>query len=184
VRFKIKIMQRRTVIKQLVFASGAIVLLPACLQKDGKASVTLKNIKIAASQEKLLAALTDTILPTTDTPGAKDIGAHLFVLRMVDDCYKKEDQQKFISGLAAFEKQTDSRFGKSFVACASAEREALLKDVEAKKTGDAGLEYFYGAVKGLTVQAFTSSKYYLTSVQGFKLVPGPYKGCVPVKKNV
>lgn len=175
-------MLRRTVIKQLVFATGAIVLIPSCMQDNDKASISLKKIKIAGNQEKLLAELTETILPTTDTPGAKDIAAHLFVLRMVDDCYKKEDQEKFIRGLTAFEKKTDSQFAKSFVKCTAAEKEMLLKELETKKNGDADLGYFYSSVKGLTVQLYTSSKYYLTNVQGFKLVPGRYKGCVPVKK--
>lgn len=175
-------MNRRKVIKELVFATGAIVLIPSCMQDKGKTSISLERIKISVSQEKLMAELTEAILPATDTPGANDIAAHLFVFRMMDDCYKKEDQEKFIRGLAEFEKKTDSQLGKSFVKCTAAEREILLKELEVKNAGDADLGYFYNSVKGLTVQAYTTSKYYLTTVVGFKLIPGRYKGCVPVKK--
>ena len=40
---------------------------------------------------------------------------------------------------------------------------------------------FYGTVKRLTVQSFTSSQYYLTKVQVFEMIPGRYHGCVPLK---
>ena len=176
-------MQRRTVIKQLALATGAIVLMPSCMQDNDKVSIQLKKIKIAGSQEKLLAELTETILPATDSPGAKDIAAQLFVLRMVDDCYKNEDQEKFMRGLAAFDKKADGQFGKSFTKCTAAEKETLVKELDTKKSGEADLAYFYNTVKGLTVQAYATSKFYLTNVEDFKLVPGRYKGCVPVKKT-
>jgi len=175
-------MQRRTLLKQLVFATGAVVLIPSCMQDTSKASILLKQISIGGSQEKLMAELAETIIPATDKPGAKDISAHLFALMMVDDCYKKQDQEKFIKGLRAFEKKTEAQFGKSFVKMSPAERETLLTEIEAKKTADADLEFFYGATKRLTIQAYTTSKFYLTNVQVYKLVPGHYSGCVPVKK--
>ena len=53
-------MQGRIVIKQLVFATGAIVLTPSCMQDNDKVSIPLKKIKIAGNQEKLLAELTST----------------------------------------------------------------------------------------------------------------------------
>jgi Gluconate 2-dehydrogenase subunit 3 len=129
-----------------------------------------------------LAELAETIIPKTDTPGAKDISAHLFALMMVDDCYKKEDQQKFLAGLKAFEAETKKQFNKSFTDCSQAERETLLTELDAKKAGNADLEYFYGTTKRLTVQAYTTSKFYLTNIQVYKLVPGKYYGCVPIKK--
>ena len=173
-------MHRRTLIKQLVFAAGAVVVIPSCVQDTGKASILLNNIKLNGSQEKLMAELAETLIPATDTPGAKDISAHLFALMMVDDCYKKEDQDKFISGLKAFEKKTDDRFGKTFVKMTPAERETLLKELEAAKDTDTDLGYFYNTSKKLTIQAYTTSKFYLTKVQVYKLVPGHFYGCVPV----
>ena len=175
-------MQRRTLIKQLVFATGAVLVIPSCMQDTGKSSILLKKIAIKGSQEKLMAELAETIIPATTTPGAKDISAHLFALMMVDDCYKKEDQEKFLKGLKAFEKKTEDQFGNTFIKMSAAERETLLKELEAKKTGDADLEYFYSTTKRLTIQAYTTSEFYLTKVQVYQLVPGHFSGCVPVKK--
>ena len=134
----------------------------------------------AAGGRVLLADVSETFIPKTDTPGAKDLSAHLFALKMLDDCYKKEDQQKFISGLKDFEKFVKEKKGKSFSDCSIPERESILNDVDKRESDDA-LSYFYSTQKNLTVQAYTTSKLYLTQVRDYKLVPGKYKGCVPAK---
>jgi Gluconate 2-dehydrogenase subunit 3 len=174
-------MQRRTVIKQLAFASGALLLIPSCMQSKNETSISLKKIKIDADQEKILAALTETIIPETGSPGAKAVLAHLFVLMMVDDCYTSADQQKFITGLKNFEANTKKQYSKSFINCTAVERELLLTELETKKSGDEELAYFYTTVKKLTIQAFTTSQYFLTEVKEYKLIPGHFSGCVPVK---
>lgn len=61
-----------------------------------------------------MAELCETILPATDTPGAKDLSAHLFVLKMIDDCYKKDHQQQFSNGLKDFKDKTKQDFDKGF----------------------------------------------------------------------
>src|SRR5436190_20685294 len=124
---------RRTLIKQFLAISAGAVLIPSCMQDKSKASILLKTIVIDGDQEKMLAELAETIIPKTDTPGAKDISAHLFALQMIDDCYEKEDQQKFIQGLAAFEKLTKDKFKKSFLECTPQQRQQLLSELEAKK---------------------------------------------------
>ena len=174
---------RRTAIKQFLFVSAGAALVPSCMQDKGKASIILKNISISGEQEKMLAELAETIIPKTETPGAKDISAHLFALKMVDDCYKKEDQQKFVQGLAAFEKTTKEKFGRSFYGCNTTQREQLMSEMEAKKDSKDADVQFYSSMKGLTIRAYTSSQFYLTKVQVYKLVPGPFKGCVPVNNS-
>lgn len=47
---------------------------------------------ISGTQKKLLGELSETLIPASDTPGAKDVSAHLFALMMIGDCYKKEDK--------------------------------------------------------------------------------------------
>jgi hypothetical protein len=55
--------------------------------------------------------------------------------------------------------------------------DAFSKDIP--KEGKA----FYTAVKRLTVQSFTTSKYFMMDVRKFEMAPGRYHGCVPVSKN-
>jgi Gluconate 2-dehydrogenase subunit 3 len=177
------IVNRRLALKQFVFISAGALLIPSCMQDKSKSAILLKNMTIDTDQEKLLAELTETIIPATTTPGAKDVSAHLFALTMLDDCYKKEDQQKFIRGLQQFEKTAHTTYSKSFTDCAIPEREALLTRMEANKQPAEDVSFFYFTLKRLTIQAYTSSKYYLTKVEVYELVPARYHGCVPVKKT-
>ncbi len=176
-------MQRRTLLKQMMYVTGGVIFLPSCLHHADKASILLKQISIDGDDEKTMAELCETIIPATDTPGAKDLSAHLFALMMVDDCYKKEDQQKFMKGLKAFNDKSKKDFNKSFVDLSPAEKQSLLDSLEAQKEGKDDLSYFYSTTKKLTIQAYTTSKFYLTKVQVYELVPGRYHGCVPVKKS-
>lgn len=172
---------RRSAIRQLFYISAGALILPSCLQDKSKSAILLKNMSIDAAQEKLLEELTETILPAGSTPGAKDIYAHLFALKMLDDCYKKEDQQKFVRGLKQFQSRTKKDWNKSFVEATPAQRQSLLKTIEANKGSKDDLAYFYATTKRLTIQAYTTSEYYLTKVQVYEMVPSRYHGCVPVR---
>ncbi len=175
-------MDRRTAIRNCFILSVGTAILPSCMQDRSKSGLLLKNIKINSGQEQMIAALADAIIPSTDTPGAKDVGAHLFVLMMIDDCYKPEEQEAFVTGLNQFEDLTRTKFKKEFVELSSAERTALLTEMEARKEEkDIEAIKFYKAVRGLTIQSFTGSQYYLTKVRVYEMVPGRYHGCVPVK---
>lgn len=126
-------MERRSAIKNLVVITGGFMLLPSCKSTPGKASVSLKNIKIDAGQEKLLAEIASTIIPATETPGAKEVGAHLFVLKMLDDMYEKEIRQNFITGLNYLDTDTKKHFDQSFANCSLDQKQKLLLDIESKK---------------------------------------------------
>lgn len=173
-------MNRRTVIKQFLFVSAGIAILPACYRTKDKASIELKNIQVGADQEKLLGEIAEAILPATETVGAKDISAHWFALKMIDDCYKKEDQQKFMQGLEQFEQSAKTKFGKSFSNCSPGQKESMLHEFESRKKPADESSFFYITMKNLTIRAYTTSQFYLTKIQVYKLVPGKFKGCVSV----
>ena len=179
-----KHMHRRLMVKQLVLATGAYLLLPACKENKNRSSAALHNMQVNGDQEALLAELAETILPKTDTPGAKDINAHLFTLVMIDDCMKKEDQQKFMSGLKDFEKAAKTELDKSFGESSPEQRRAFVAALDSVKKDDSSdLHFFYSNVKRFTVQAYTTSQYFLTKVQVYELVPGRYHGCIPIKPS-
>jgi hypothetical protein len=98
-------MNRRSAIRSFILVSAGASLLPSCLQKDNSsAKVVLNNIHVSGNQENILAALAENILPTTaSSPGASGLSSHAYVLMMVDDCFKKEDQEKFMQGFLQFE---------------------------------------------------------------------------------
>jgi hypothetical protein len=170
---------RRDTLKQLAFISIGMAIIPSCLSDRSKSSMLLKNLSISPANEAMLAELCEIIIPKTNTPGAKDISAHLFVLKMVDDCSPKDQQEVFIKGMEEFKKICKETTGKSLVDCNAEERQKITDLLLAMKTEDVPLVQFLGMVKGRTIQAYTSSEFYLTKVKVYELVPGRYQGCVP-----
>lgn len=177
-------MNRRTAIRNVVIISAGAGLLPACIQ-ESKGTIPLKSISVTAAQEKMLEALTESIIPATKNfIGAKDLRAHEFVLTMVDDCFSPEDQKKFTDGLEAFDKLSHDKSGQLFSSYTSRQKHLLLADIESKKDITENVLQFYGTVKRYTVQSFTSSEEYMTGIRKYKIVPGSgFKGCVPVNKT-
>lgn len=173
-------MNRRLALQRLALISAGIALLPSCMEDTSKSSILVKNFSITKNQEELLAELCETIIPKTNTPGAKDISAHLFALKMIDDCRSAEDQKKFVKGIIAFEDLSEKELNTSFVKASQEKRNSLLHMLE-KSAVRSDLEYFYMSAKQLTIQAYTTSRFYLTKVKVYELVPARYKGCVPVK---
>lgn len=172
---------RRFAIRQMLVASAGILLVPSCLEDRTKASFLLKNYSITADEEKLLAEIAETIIPKTSTPGAKDVYAHQFAMKMMDDCATKEEQESFVKGLKAFSEVAEQKAGVSFLKATPVQRASVLEELE-KRTGDESDELkFYKKMKSLTIRGYSSSQYFLTQVQVYNIIPGPFKGCVPVQ---
>ena len=172
---------RRVAIQQLLLIWAGVALLPSCLQNEQKVSVPLKTIRIDAADENMLAELAETILPKTDSPGAKEISAHLFALKMVDDCYTKANQEKYVQGMKDFELYVTKKTGKSFTEINPSERQAIVAELDSQKSAESGRAYFYQSTKKLTVQAYTTCEYYLTKIRGYNIIPGKFQGCIPLK---
>lgn len=177
-------LDRRSVLKNLLLIAGGITLVPSCMHKDeSKTSIQLKNLDLTGNDEQLLAELTEAIIPKTDSPGAKDTYTHLYILKMVDDCSTKEDQKQFESGLKAFDKYIRNTSKQSFIKLTPAQRENVLLQIEKEKEIPENVLTFYKRVKGLTIQGFMSSKFYLSNVQVYELTPGRFKGCIPTTES-
>jgi hypothetical protein len=169
---------RREALKQFAFVSAGMVLVPSCMQDKTKSGFLLKKIKVSPSDETMLAELCESIIPKTKTPGAKDLSAHLFVLMMVDDCTSKEQQDAFIQGMEAFNALSKSKTGKTFIDCTDAERKKIIDNVLSINEKEAPVANFFNEVKKRTIQAYTSSEFFLTNVHLYELIPGRYHGCV------
>ena len=150
---------------------------------ESKTSIQLKNLDLTGGDEQLLAELTEAIIPKTDTPGAKDTYTHLYIMKMVDDCSTKEDQKQFEAGLKAFDKYIRNTSEQPFMKLTPAQREGVLLQIEKVKGIPEEIVAFYKGVKGLTIQGFLSSKFYLSKVQVYELTPGRFKGCIPTTES-
>lgn len=176
-------MNRRTAIRNAVIISAGAALLPSCLQQDPP-SLVFSHLSLTGAQEKLLAGLCETIIPSTNNfIGAADLKAHEFVLTMVNDCLPPEERQQFTTGLKEFAEGCKNRWDRSFLQCTPQQRREWLQQLENKKDVPANATVFFTLTKKYTVQSFTSSKKYMTEIRNYQMVPGSnYRGCAAVNK--
>ncbi len=172
-------MDRRTALRNMIVIGGGMAFFPACMNKgeDG-ASIELRHLKATADDEAILAEFVDTLIPETDTPGAKSLNLHLYVFKMLDDCHGEEDQQMFMAGLREMDGLAKDRFSQSFTALERTDRETLMQEIGRRDEED-NLRSFYWKARIRCQQGYLNSKYYMTQVQKYELVPGRYNGYFP-----
>lgn len=165
---------------------GSTVFLEACKPEAEKKQA---GDFFDAETIALLNEMGETILPETKTPGAKAAKVGEFMEVMVRDCYTKNDQGIFKSGLKRLQKKCKEETGKEFMACSPEERTAffvkmdnLQKRYMATKREEQPSHYFR-MVKELTLLGFFTSEIGSTKAQRYIETPGSYDGNVPYKKG-
>lgn len=177
------LMPRRTALRSLLLAAGGTFLLPSCLQSDRKVSIPLNNIRLSGSDERMLAVIVETIIPKTDTPGARELGVNEFVCVMVDDCSGPEAQQRFMKGFSSLDAMAGELYNRSFEECGREDRVQILTHAEEGKYQDE-LNAFVKQVKELTVQGYLKSQYVMSNLLKYELVPGRFRGSAPVNEKI
>lgn len=131
----------------------------------------------------MLEALVDTILPATDTPGAREARVQAFVDLALRDCYTAAEQKLFLDGLEALAAECAARHGRPFEACSPEERHGLLAPLDAASyapdTGARGS--FIRILKDLTLVGFFTSRIGATQVLAYEAVPGGFRGCLDLR---
>lgn len=163
---------RRAALRTMLYIAGGTLVLPACFRESGSKTIGLKNLTISEQQELILGEIVETLIPVSDTPGAKDLLLHLFVLNMVDDCHGPEDQKVFTDGLKAFSVMLDKPSGKTFMELSTERRLLFLinlpdQNVEEVKT-------FYSITRNRCIQGYMNSKTVMTDMKKYELIPGRY----------
>ncbi len=122
-------------------------------------------------QIRFLNEVGETILPETDTPGAKEANVGEFMAVVVRDCYTPQNQKIFIEGMDKLNILCKYRYKKSFVECNGAQRTELLSKLDKE-----GSEYFK-LMKSLTLTGYYTSKLGATQFLNYSLAHGQYDGC-------
>jgi len=131
----------------------------------------------------------ETILPATDTPGAKEAKVGEFMARIVKDCYTEKDQKIFLDGMQALNEASRKKNGKVFMESTPEQRHDLLVDLDKeqkaymdKKQKDDPAHYFR-MMKELTLWGYFTSEPGATKALRYVAVPGKYQGCIDYKKG-
>lgn len=70
----------------------------------------------------------ETIIPATDTPGAKDAAVGAFMTQFVSDCYDADEQAAFRDSIETLKAEAQSRYGAAFETLKPAQRQEMLQE--------------------------------------------------------
>jgi hypothetical protein len=132
-------------------------------------------------QNETVVALTETIIPETDTPGAKGAAVNEYIDQVLA-LAKAEERQRFLDGLAWLDSRATNRYQKPFAALAAEQQVELLTPLTDAANASAddkpGVEFFQAA-RGMTIAG-----YYTSSVGILQEIGEPetvvffeFKGC-------
>lgn len=201
-------MNRRDALLHVATLVGVTVSLPALADtleaSAAQRALTGKPLFFTADQDATVSELTEVIIPTTKTPGAKAAKVNEIIDIVLKDCYKEPDQKRFLEGLGQTNKLSQDAYGKAFVQLDPAQRIEIVKKLEADamqqrdaangvKGGNGQVDVqipkdkqvqvtpFFTMLKDLTLMGYFTSEIGCTQALEYVAVPGRYDGCVTLK---
>ncbi len=132
-------------------------------------------------QAYLIGELAETILPETDTPGAKELGIPEYIDVIVNDCFTGYEQLQFKKGLVELNEKCQFFAGKSFLDCSAEEREKFLvlnEQEGIKKRNESGEKAFITTLKELVLTGYFTSEYAITELMNYNPIPTKFEGCI------
>jgi hypothetical protein len=201
-------MNRRNALSRVALLMGGAISAPSLLAFGGtKPTKIAADFTLSDAQRSLVSEIAEHIIPRTSTPGAKDAGVGPFIEKMLKDCYKAQEQQNFVDGLADVDAKAMATHGKNFLSTTTEQQVGILKaveketiemmksaDVQQIKVGDnvdkevitskkSKGTPFWRLAKELTLFGYFTSEQGATKALNYIPIPGRYDGCIPYKKG-
>lgn len=175
------LVNRRKAVKNMILASGSIITLPFWMTACSPGDSTTHLSSFSNDEQKIMASITDTIIPAGNSIGALSMEVDKFLQKLIDNCYEKEVQNNVKAQLKTLDALARTTHNKSFINCSQAQREELLLKfsvAENKAEKD-----FFTLMKTETIRGFNTSKKVMEDFYNYKIVPGHYYGCVDLKSE-
>ncbi|MGB7283431.1 MAG: gluconate 2-dehydrogenase subunit 3 family protein [Candidatus Acidiferrum sp.] len=151
---------------------------------------------LSPHQNETVIAMTDVILPATETPGAKGALVNEFIDLILTEWATKEERANFLTGLDGVDKQSTELFGKDFIDATPAQQTALLREMDdaamddmsraARATDPVRKPYrqmtgnFWPVFKGITLHGYYTSEIGFSQELKLQIIPGAQHGCMPM----
>lgn len=185
-------MDRRKFIKRsLIFSSIPIIGFGAY---ESYILFHYPDFKYLLKSKPFIAEICETIIPRTDTPGAKDAHVEDYVINAVRMHMSRADTNEFIDGLKDLEKYCSDHFKKSFISCDANQRlnafhkmESTelfysfpkVKKIKRRLTG----KTFSELIKDLTAIGYCTSETGATMGLRYDHIPVDFIPCTPMRKG-
>lgn len=140
---------------------------------DGPPSAPVFN----AEQRALMTALSERVMPTTDTPGAITAGVPGFIEKLLADWASPNDRKPILAGLDAIGARAQADYKVVGSKATPAQHDALLTlAMEDKLPGGSD---FFEKFRQLVVTGYFTSEVGITQEREYLPVPGRYDGAFP-----
>jgi hypothetical protein len=125
-------MERREALQKVALLLGGTVLgasafLNGCRSADSDLGT---ESKFTPTDIAFLDEISETIIPATNTPGAKAAKVGAFMAMMVTDCYTEKDQKIFREGMRKIDVASQKKFDKPFMQATPEQRLQLLNELD------------------------------------------------------
>jgi hypothetical protein len=136
---------------------------------------------LSPAQNETVVALTELIIPATETPGAKAVGVNRFIDGVLHDASAAE-RERFLQGLEWIDERSAALFAVRFVEASAVQQTSLLTGLavedNASEADRAGIDFFR-AVKSMTISGYYSSEAGLRQELGDdgRIASAEFAGC-------
>ena len=172
-------MDRQTTIKNLLAASGGLVVLPSWARNWSIPDLTKLPSSFSVTSQEILTSVADAIIPPGNSIGALSVGVDKFLQKLIANCYEKDVQDNVNTQLAALDASAKTNYGNAFTSCDQSQRQALLTKLAASE--DKNEKDFFTLIKSETIRGFNTSREVMLQYLNYKILPDHYYGCVDVK---
>lgn len=190
-------MQRREALRLMgaasVFSVLSSDLLGATLraQLSERAAGTLRTLN--PQQNDIVVAMTDIMIPVTETPGAKAAKVNEFIDLILSEWCTEAEKAVFLDGLADVDKRTNELFGHGFAAASPKEQAAVVQifdeELATRRNGKLPEHIpaweqtlvlpFFAQMRRLTLVGYYTSSIGQDQELKIEIIPGELHGCVP-----
>jgi hypothetical protein len=138
-RREANLISRREAIQRVTAILGGIALVGGDALLTGCGDRSARPVRFTEADIAFLDEIAETILPETNTPGARAAGVGSFMALMVTDSYEADEQEIFREGMRDLDERCRRMHDASFMEATPEQRIELLQqlDLEQKRYMDA-----------------------------------------------
>jgi len=150
---------------------------------------------LSPDQRRIIAAMAEAIIPSTDTPGAIDAGVPRFIELMVAQWFNDQEQATFNAGITDLETRIPTEYDLPFDELTTEQQLGILEEMESAASGSKWYEFgnvqraflsdapFICQVKELTIWGFFTSEVGGKQVLRYNPMPMKFVGDVPLSPD-